>query len=90
MTIQFSHRFNSELNSQLDFILKDGHDRAVTFYDELMKTIDLLKQNPKMGRDSQKHQNMKELIYKGYVIPYFQDDEIITILGIYNQNIWEI
>lgn len=91
MTIQFSHRFNKELDSQLDFILKDGYDRAVKFYNELMQTIALLEQNPKMGRDSQKHKDLQEIIYKGYVIPYFYDgDKTVTVLGIYGQNIWDI
>ncbi len=33
----------------------------------------------------------RELIFKGYTVPFYIDDEAhkIIVLGIFNQNIWE-
>ena len=42
-------------------------------------------------RESSKDKYTRELIFKGYTIPYYIDStqEKIIILGIFNQNKWE-
>ena len=36
-------------------------------------------------------ENTRELIFKGYTVPFLIDknDEVIIILGVFNQNLWE-
>ena len=41
---------------------------------------------PHIGR--MRDENIRELIHKGYVIPYFINDDEINILGIYKENEW--
>ncbi len=49
--------------------------------------IDSLIENPRKGRNAKNES--RELVYKGYTIPYVIDDENIIILGIFNQNEWK-
>ena len=43
------------------------------------------------GREAFEDGKTRELIFKGYTIPFYIDAEknIIIILGIFNQNIWQ-
>ena len=36
-----------------------------------------------------KDDNRRELIYKGYIVPYFINNDEILLLGIYKENLWE-
>ncbi|WP_321235867.1 hypothetical protein [Campylobacter sp.] len=42
---------------------------------------------PYIGR--KKDNNRRELIYKGYIVPYFINNDEILLLGIYRENLWE-
>ena len=46
--------------------------------------------NPYIYRKRNKDENLRELIYKGYTIPFEIDttNHKIVILGIFNQNLW--
>jgi plasmid stabilization system protein ParE len=46
--------------------------------------------NPYIYRKKDSDENLRELIYKGYTIPFEIDKEKnkIIILGIFNQNLW--
>jgi len=65
----------------------------LSFFDELILKIKDIPINPYMYRQRENFKNGKtrELIFKGYTVPFYIDDEKnkIIILGIFNQNIWQ-
>ncbi|QCD51963.1 type II toxin-antitoxin system RelE/ParE family toxin [Campylobacter sp. RM16192] len=91
MQVKFKERFFDELNTISDFIKLDSEARAVNFVDELMDRCFGLKELPNAHRPSQKvkRDNARDLIFKGYVIPYLISNDEILILGIYKGNNWE-
>ena len=93
MTIEKSPRFKDELEAIVDFIAKDSINRALTFYDELLAKINQIPENLYIHRKRLKlnDENIRELIFKGYTIPYEIDktNNKIIILGIFNQNLWQ-
>lgn len=88
--IILTERFKSELKNIIDFISDDSILRAVNFRDELLDKIYLLPNYPRIYRKSIKFndENIRDFIFKGYVIPYLIDDDKIVILGIYKRNLW--
>ncbi|MCZ6156858.1 type II toxin-antitoxin system RelE/ParE family toxin [Campylobacter ureolyticus] len=90
MLIIESKRFTDELNSICDFIAKDSINRAITFQQELKSKLDNIAFMPYINRKSIKFndKNIRDFIFKGYVIPYLIDDDKIVILGIYKRNLW--
>ena len=86
----FTRRFQNEIKAIFDFIADDSYARAVKFYDELISKIENIENNPLAYPKSKtaKRDNARDLIYKGYVIPFLIYDEI-HILGIYKHNIWK-
>ena len=91
MVIRRTARFNLELKSVFDFIAKDNPNRAREFRNELIAKIERTAQTPFICRKSINFNDdeVRDLIFKGYVIPYLVDDEIIYVLGIYKANEWE-
>ena len=93
MIIEKSPRFKDELEAIVDFIAKDSINRALTFYDELLAKINQIPENLYIHRKRLKlnDENIRELIFKGYTIPYEIDktNNKIIILGIFNQNLWQ-
>lgn len=88
--IILTERFKSELKNIIDFISDDSILRAVAFRDELLDKIYLLPNYPRIYRKSIKFndENIRDFIFKGYVIPYLIDDDKIVVLGIYKRNLW--
>ncbi len=88
-----SVRFKEELQSIVLFIAHDNPNRALDFFDTLISKIENIPLNPysHRKRDASKDIYTRELIFKGYTIPYYIDTEKdkIIILGIFNQNEWE-
>lgn len=91
MKIIESKRFTDELNNICDFIANDNLNQAIIFQKELKLKLGNLGFMPYSNRKSIKFndENIRDLIYKGYVIPYLIDNNTILILGIYKHNIWE-
>ena len=92
LVVETTPRFDNELVVVLDFIALDSVNRALIFYDELMEKLHNIPDNPYMYRKRDAMDNdTRELIYKGYSIPFYIDKTkgIIFILGIFNQNLWE-
>jgi len=93
MTIEKSHRFDQELAAVLAFISEDNPHHALAFLDKLIPLIDMLSEQPYLyrKRDAAHDSYTRELIYRGYTIPYYIDTghQKIIILGIFNQNQWE-
>ena len=86
MTILKTKDFLDTLKEILFSIAQDKKSAAVEFNQELNKKIDNLKDFPFMCRVSIyfDDNNIRDLIYKGYVIPYEVNLETktITIIGI--------
>ena len=65
----------------------------MAFFDELIVKVKNIPDNPYMYRQRENFKDGKtrELIFKGYTIPFFIDDENnkIIILGVFNQNLWQ-
>lgn len=93
MILEKSDRFNNELEVIVEFIAKDSVSQALNFYDELIAKIKNIPANPYLYRKraSLNDENIRELIYKGYTVPFLIDKKAnkIIILGIFNQNLWQ-
>ena len=88
-----SVRFKEELQSIVLFIALDNPNSALDFFDTIISKIEDIPLNPYSHRKRNLSKNIytRELIFKGYTIPYYIDTEKnkIIILGIFNQNKWE-
>lgn len=91
MVIEYKPKFERELKIIFDFIAKDSLSRAREFRNELITKIERTAQTPFICRKSINFndESIRDLIFKGYVIPYLIDDEVIYVLGIYKANEWE-
>ncbi|MDD5211460.1 MAG: type II toxin-antitoxin system RelE/ParE family toxin [Sulfuricurvum sp.] len=86
MRVRKSNRFKNELKQIVKFIGESNPKNAERFYYVLMDRLDSLVDHPRKGRSTEN--GGREMIYKGYTIPYLIDEENIVILGIFNQNEW--
>lgn len=91
MEIRYSKKFNKDLKKILDFISKDSKIKAVQFAkglnDRILKTAFMpysFRKNSALSDEC-----VRDLIYKGYVIPFSINDKFIDILGIYKHNLWK-
>ena len=93
MILKKSSRFNDELQTIILFIALDNPHRALKFFDNIISTIDGILLNPfsHRRRESSNDIYTRDLIFKGYTIPYYIDAEKdrVIILGIYKQNKWK-
>lgn len=89
MNIIASYKFEENLNQIFNYIAKDSLDRAVNFYKGLYQQIDNIPFMPYRHRKNQtsNDKNIRDLIFKGYIVVFRIDDEIIEILNIYKQNL---
>jgi len=94
MQIVKSNRYLEELETMLGFIAEDSLNRALQFADTLNAQVMELDTMPYKYRASLKSNdtNVRDLVVKGYVIPYRinKNKNRIEILGIFNQNQWEL
>lgn len=93
MILEQSTRFSEELETILGYIALDSPSRALNFYHEFILKIKEIPNRPNSYRQriNFKNGNVRELIFKGYTVPFFIDVEKdkIIILGIFNQNMWD-
>lgn len=91
MVIKYKPKFERELKIIFDFIAKYSLSRAREFRNELIAKIERTAQTPFICRKSINFndESIRDLIFKGYVIPYLIDDEVIYVLGIYKANEWQ-
>ncbi|EFV4361909.1 type II toxin-antitoxin system RelE/ParE family toxin, partial [Campylobacter jejuni] len=92
MQILESDLFTNELNIILSFIVRKESIKAKnTFKNDLYKALKKLDFMPYKFRKSLAFddENVRDFIFKGYVIPYKIDKEkdLIIILGIYKENL---
>ncbi|MDD2837456.1 MAG: type II toxin-antitoxin system RelE/ParE family toxin [Sulfuricurvum sp.] len=94
MRVIKSPRFEEEIEVITDFISENSPRRALRFYDELLNKLESIPSNPYRFRKRPKinDKNIRELIFKGYTIPFYIDTahEVIVILGIFSANEWEL
>lgn len=90
MNIVFTENFEVRLKAILDFIALHSVSRAVLFHDELYVKITKIPQMPYSFRKNQllNNENVRDMIYKGYVVAFKITPESIIILGIYKHNLW--
>ena len=86
MKIIYSPRFEREAMAVYEFIAKDKRKVAKEFLAKIKAHIETLTDNPRKGRLND--EGNRELIHKGYTVPYLIDGDNIVILGIFNQNEW--
>jgi plasmid stabilization system protein ParE len=86
MKIDFSDEYINEFMAVWDFIAQDSFDRANSFKDELKAKIADIPLMPYKYRRSThfNHEDIRDLIFKGYTVPYFIDkaNDRIFVLGI--------
>ena len=85
-------RFQQELNEILDFIALQSLDEARKFKNGLYAKIATLALMPRRCRRNlvANDENVRDLIYKGYVVVFGVDDDkaCVEVLGIYKANVW--
>ena len=85
MLIEKSKKFDDDLESVLDRIVLDSLNAALGLVDELEESLKTLPHMPYKFRKSIYFDNedIRDYIYKGYVIPYFIDMDMdkIILLG---------
>lgn len=86
MKIIYSPRFEREAVRVYKHIAKDKPKAGKEFLAKVKERIKTLLDQPHKGRLTE--DGGRELIYRGYTIPYVIDGEDIVIMGIFNQNEW--
>ena len=93
MKLEKLARFNKELEVIVLFIAEDSPNRALEFYNEQIAKIEQIPFSPLIyrKRENSNDENVRELIFKGYTVPFLIDreEDKIVILGIFSQNIWD-
>ncbi|WP_172402296.1 type II toxin-antitoxin system RelE/ParE family toxin [Helicobacter sp. 13S00401-1] len=90
MRVIFHQRFNKELETILIYIYGYSPQNSKNLNLEIKTKIKTLTTAPYIGRIASYDNNIRELIHKGYVIPYNVDKETVVILGIYGANKWSV
>ena len=88
MNILFSQDFWASFDEILDFIALDSVERALKFKTEILAEIKKIpsmplsyRKNPRLNK-----QNVRDLIYKGYIITFSIEIDVIKIVEIYKSN----
>ena len=91
MVIRYSSDFIEQLERIVSFIAKDSQTRADEFSSTLRKKIESIPEMPYRFRQNQmlQDENVRDLIYKGYVIVFAIKQDRIGVLGIFKHNVWE-
>ena len=86
MRVEKGASFERGLDAILDYIAEDSLNRAIAFVDALEEKLDGLPHMPYKFRHSIyfNDENIRDFIFKGYVIPYLIDEKNrkIILLGI--------
>lgn len=84
-------RYIKELKNILTFIAKDSLNSSRKFKNELDDKINKIPNYPQIYRKSltTDDENVKDLIFKGFVVVFRIKNDDIYILGIYKRNLWK-
>ncbi len=88
MIIEYDENFSYKFKIIWDFIAQDSQNRANDFKIHLKKNIEDIPDFPYKYRQSRwfDNKNIRDLIFKGYTIPYLILDDKIVILDIFKWN----
>ncbi|EAM0410251.1 type II toxin-antitoxin system RelE/ParE family toxin [Campylobacter jejuni] len=93
MKIVPTPKFKNELRHIVNFINLDSSFYAKEFLNDIYSIFRNLSFMPYKNRKSLSfdNENIRDLIFKGYIIPYLIDKSKneIVILGIYKSNLWD-
>lgn len=89
MKIIYTPNFNQETDNIINFIALDSITRALEFYNDLMIELQKTKYMPYRFRKNLilNDNDVRDLIFKGYVIPFKIENDCIKILSIYKYNL---
>ena len=89
MKLLLSKRFQSDLEKILVFYSQKSFEASENFYNSLFNKIKSIEFMPYRFRKYRyfHKDNVRDLIFSGYLIPFIIDDKTITILAIYKQNL---
>ena len=94
MQILKTTRFLEELEVIVDFIAQDNLTQALLFLEKLNAVVFSLPDMPYKYRQSTKSNdiNVRDLIFRGYVIPYRVNKlkDRLEIIGMFSENEWII
>lgn len=81
MKISISELFMNKLNNQVDYIAADKPQAARKFKNDLLKSLKKDLKNPFHFKKSRyfENENIRDYIFKGYVVVYEVDIEIETV-----------
>ena len=90
MSIITTDEFEMRLSKIVSFIAIHSVDSARKFYKELYAKIAKILQMPYSYRKNELmgDENIRDMIYKGYVVVFKITAESIIILSIYKWNLW--
>ncbi len=85
MIIEYDDKFALKMSEIWHFIALDSQNRANIFKNELRQHIEDIPNFPYKFRKSKwfDNENIRDLIFKGYTIPYYVQRDKIVILDIF-------
>lgn len=83
MRISYLQTFTDRFNRQLEYIAKDNKTAAIKFRNDLKNIIEDVRDMPMSCRRSIffEDENIRDLIFKGYVITYKISKDTIEVFG---------
>lgn len=88
--MEYAPKFSKDVDSIINFITLDSVDRALGFYNDLMAEIQKVGYIPYSFCNNLilHDESVRDLIFKGYVIPFRIDEknQTIKILAIFKRN----
>ena len=84
MEIIWSPQSLNDIEEIGNFISKDNPDRAISFVDELIDSVENLRQYPELGKIVEENSLFREIVRKNYRLIYqlkLNKISIITVLG---------
>ncbi|PAF51088.1 hypothetical protein BKH43_02460 [Helicobacter sp. 13S00401-1] len=90
MKIRHTRQYKKELKELYRYIYLSSPQNAKNIIEEIDTKTKKLATAPYIGRIASYDNNIRELIHKGYMIPYSVEKETVVILGIYGANKWSV
>lgn len=89
MEIILTEEFRTELKLIVDFYMEKSEKVASDFLENLFEKIDSIPfMTYRFRKNSHfRQENIRDLIFKGYVIPFIVEDDQVKILSIYRRNL---
>lgn len=84
MKLQFTARAVTDLHRLRAFIAQDDPLAAHRRIDALQRSIRTLMDQPRSGRRIDEASGMRQWIAGDYVVRYFIDDELVTIIRVWH------